>query len=218
MQKIFWNIKSVIVYEDFFNSGIIENSEFHNNYALVKNLSYNIQYLEFLDNTLKEEIHATLRMEFIKTYVIIGMSIIESVLYYFLKSNKLHKTNNYREITTLNTNDKKVGQTWLRAETKLFEKIDIPIEVEMNLDSMLKKAESHKILGNDNSIYIELNRLRKLRNKIHLYLIEQKLDTDWNNFQDNELNMIKSSLRKVIFSSVFNQEDQRKKELFDFLT
>ncbi len=35
-------------YEVFFDSGIIKNEKFHRTYDLVKNLSYNVQYIEFV--------------------------------------------------------------------------------------------------------------------------------------------------------------------------
>lgn len=217
MENIFWNINNNNTFVSFFFRVIKDNNEFHTSYELCKNLSYNCQYLEFLSNALNNRIHNSLRTEFIKTYVIIGMSIIESILYYFLKSKNLHKTNNYCEISVLQTNDKKVNNTWIRAVTTIYKKLDIPIEEEMNLDIMLKKSESNKVLGNDTDVYKELNRLRKLRNKVHLYLIEKNFDTDWNNFSLKELQLIKIALYKVLFSEVFIFEDDESLKLFSFL-
>ena len=115
------------------------------------------------------------------------------------------------------SNEKAVQGKTLKVETKIFQKIDPPIEVEMTLDSMLKKTEKKKLFGDDHSIYAELNRLRKLRNKIHLYYIEENLDHDWNNFNEKELRMMKKSLRKILFSDRFKDGSDLKEQLLDFL-
>ena len=215
--RIFWEVKSVSSYELFFDSGIKENDEFHRTYDLVKNLAYNVQYLEFISNSFKLEIHSVIRTELIKTFVITGISIIESILYYVLKSQKLHKSESYEEITVLSSNEKKVNNDYLKVETRLLKKLDEKREVVMNLDFMLKKTESYKLLGADNSVYKQLNHLRKLRNKIHLYLIESNLDHDLNNFKLKELILMKKTLSKVFLADLFNYPMDKKEKIFNFL-
>ncbi len=179
-KDIFWNVKDVAKYENFFETGIKENDQFHRTYELVKNLSYNMQYLEFISNVLKREIHTVINTELIKTFVITGMSVIESILYYAIKSKNLHKTDPFEEIAVFNSNEKKINGVIVKVETRLLKKLKENKEVEMNLNSMLQKTEKNKLLGDDHSIYRKLNHLRKLRNKIHLYLIEENLANDYN--------------------------------------
>lgn len=216
-KSIFWDVKSVTLYDNFFESGIQENEQFHRTYDLIKNLSYNVQYLEFISKAIKQDIHSIILTELIKTFVITGISIIESILYYVIKSKKLHKTTEYEEITIVNSNEKKVNGVFIKVETRLLKKLNKSKETEMSLDSMLKKTESYKLLGNDESVYKQLNHLRKLRNKIHLYLIEENLDHDYNNFKNKEIELMKKSLEKVFFSDFFNLNNDVKKELFNFL-
>lgn len=216
-KSIFWDVKSVTLYDNFFESGIQENEQFHRTYDLIKNLSYNVQYLEFISKAIKQDIHSIILTELIKTFVITGISIIESILYYVTKSKKLHKTTEYEEITIVNSNEKKVNGVFIKVETRLLKKLNKSKETEMSLDSMLKKTESYKLLGNDESVYKQLNHLRKLRNKIHLYLIEENLDHDYNNFKNKEIELMKKSLEKVFFSDFFNLNNDVKKELFNFL-
>ncbi len=73
------------------------------------------------------------------------------------------------------------------------------------------------MFGDDHSIYAALNQLRKLRNKIHLYYIEENLDHDGNNFNTKELRMMKKSLKKILFSDRFRDDGDVKEELLDFL-
>jgi hypothetical protein len=214
----FWNVKNIKEYQAFYESGIIENKHFKSVYALVKNLSYSTQYLEFIINSLNSKMHESIKMEMIKSTVIVGIGIIESILYYFIKSNNLQKETLYKEISTVTANDKKIGDDFIRVETKLYKKLEISIEEEMNLDYMLKRAESKRLIGSDSSLYAQLRRLRKLRNKVHLHLIEENLDTDWNNFQSKELIMIKKALDKLFCTkTIFNYDEASRLKIFDFL-
>lgn len=98
-KEIYWDIKDLHNYESFYDSGIIASANFPRTYELVKNLSYNTQYLEYLTKTLRKNLHVTINIETTKTYVLTGMSIIESILYYtillkviiFIKSENLKK-------------------------------------------------------------------------------------------------------------------------------
>lgn len=217
INDVFWSIKGVRVYEDYFRTGIFEAEDFKRNYELIKNLSYNCQYLEFLNNSLNEEIHASLRVEFIKTFVIIGMSIIESYLYYLLKSLNLQKTTEYEEIGTFDSNQKQINNTIIKIESKVLKKLEKRKDSLMNLDFLLKKIEGKKLFGDDRNIYKQLNYLRKLRNKIHLYIVDEKLDHDYNNFKNNELDIMKNALRAILLSNKFLMKIDQKEQIFDFL-
>lgn len=214
---IFWDIKDVAIYTAFFDGGIKENEQFHRTYELVKNLSYNVQYLEFISKSMQKKIHTVIRSELIKTFVITGMSVIESILYYVIKSKGFHKTDPFEEITVIKSNEKKVNGVFIKVETRLLRKLKDNKEVEMNLNFMLNKTEENNLLGDDHTIYQQLNHLRKLRNKIHLYLVEDKLDHDLNNFNSNELVLMKKSLKKVFYSELFDASNDKKNELFDFI-
>lgn len=87
----------------------------------------------------------------------------------------------------------------------------------MNLNFMLEKTESSKLLGNDREVYKKLNHLRKLRNKIHLYLIGKNLDHDFNNFNLKEYELMKTSLNIVLFSDLFIAPMEKRKQIFDFI-
>ena len=63
------------------------------NYMLLKNICYNMQYLEFLNKELDElELSAVLRPMTIKYFVITGMSVLEGLFTYIVKSNGYWKT------------------------------------------------------------------------------------------------------------------------------
>lgn len=210
-------IKIASQYANFFERLIKENSNFRKEYALTRNLSYNMQYLEYLSLRLRDDLHATIKMEFTKTFVITGMSIAESIFYYLIKARNLQRQNFFQLKAKVISNNKIVDGETLRIETTILKKLESPVEKEMSLDAMLKKVESKKLLGSDSQVYKELNHLRKLRNKIHLFAIEERLDTDWNNFGDREFELIKKALRAILYSEIFPENRAYKQKLFDFL-
>ena len=217
MNNIFWSVKNVSVYENFFKSGITETNNFKRNYELIKNLSYNCQYLEFLYNSLEQEIHPSLKVEFIKTFVITGMSIVESYLHYLLKELNLQKTTLYEEVAIFDSNQKQIQNQNYKIETRIRKKLEKPKDSVMNLDYLLKKTESKKIFGENSEMYKQLNYLRKLRNKIHLFIVEEKLDHDFNNFTENEMEIMKNALRVILFSDNFTANKNVKIKVFDFI-
>ena len=137
----FTEIKTKGEYSKFFNGTILPNKYFNKQYELVSNLSYNMQFLEFIDCRLKESLHASIKMELIKTFVITGMSVVESILYYLIKSNGLHAVIKYKEIFRTHSNSKKLNGNNLKIETIFWSELEAPEELEMTLDSMLKKVE-----------------------------------------------------------------------------
>jgi len=216
-KEIYWDIKDLYNYENFYKSGIFECVNFARTYELVKNLSYNTQYLEYLYKTLSKKLHVTIQTETIKTYILTGMSIIESILYYAIKRNNLNKVIEFEEINRFESNIKKVKNSHIKVETVILKKLLIPIEKEMKLSSMLQITESKKLLGNDLDVYIRLNYLRKLRNKIHLHFFVENLDHDFNNFNQSQYDLMRTSLKVVLFSDMFIMPIENRKQIFDFL-
>jgi len=216
-KEIYWDIKDLYNYENFYDSGILACANFPRTYELVKNLSYNTQYLEYLSKTLSKNLHSTIQVETTKTYVLTGMSIIESILYYAIKSKNLHKVKEFEEITRIESNTKKLNDSQIKVETVILKKLLTPKEKEMNLNFMLEKTETSKLLGNDRDVYRKLNHLRKLRNKIHLYLIGENLDHDFNNFKPREYELMRTSLKIVLYSELFKTPKEKRDQIFDFI-
>lgn len=208
---------------------LIENEDkIDKKYELKKNISYNLQYLEYLDFTLKDRTKLTdvIRIMTIRSFVIIAIGVIEGLLYYILQKRGLH-TKKKEELVTdkittqhfklLNTND----DTYY-IKSQMFRKLqeDEQVPEEMTLDTMLKKVQNKKILGDDNNIYEKLNYLRKLRNTVHVHIIGDKLDTrydtHYNKFDENELEMTKSIMHKLL-SELQILSDKSAQQAFSYL-
>jgi len=71
-------------------SYINDDEKSGNNYNLCSNLDYSLEYLEFLNNQIKNRTgrHFTIQTLNIKIFVITGMGVIEGLLYFMVKSLK----------------------------------------------------------------------------------------------------------------------------------
>lgn len=174
-------------------------------HAYVRNIAYNLQYLEFLSHTLDEEdLHATVRTLSQKTFVITGMSVVEAVLWYVLKKAGQQRREEWEEVQELNTQEFHQDGGVYRLINRICRKLPDPIDAEMPLDAMIKRVESKKLLGIDLQVYKDLNYLRRLRNRVHIHAVQHDKDTDWWNFNDREVKLMKRVLHSVLCSQLFD--------------
>jgi hypothetical protein len=213
-----WEIDYVDHFKSFFRLHIVNTEYFNNEYELINNLSYNFQYLQFLTNVLKkEELHEVIRRLNIKTYLIVSTSIIESILDYYLIKIGEYKTSEW-------VNHCSVPSDIYIDRGKTLKNIIItqiktePFLVKMRFDDVLKKIKDKKLLGDNNDLYISLNKIKKLRNKVHLNNIEADRDHDWNNFKEAEYYECSKCLRKILISNIFSVPREELISTFGFLT
>ncbi|MGE0470922.1 MAG: hypothetical protein AB7L09_14960 [Nitrospira sp.] len=207
----FWCPNGVDLIRLFLQRGMPKNKVIRHHTAFVGNISYHLQYLEFLNHLLTEkQLHVIVRQQTQKTFVITGMSIIEAILWYILRKEGMQKMEEWDEIGNFETSSFMNDTSELRIINTIVKKRDKPVEVEMSLDSMLKKVESKKLLGLDHQVYRKLNYLRKLRNRVHIHTVGFDHDTDWYSFSDKEVRLMKKVLHSVLSSELFKPEKEHK--------
>lgn len=190
----------------------VENVE-----AIRRNISYNIQYLQYLDITLKElDLSSVLFVQTYKTFIITGISIIEALFYFIIKERKLQKQTKWRSIKKVTTNEIISDEKIYRFENELFEKLKEYYDEEMTFDSMIKKVEDCKLLGIDHKVYGRLKYLRKLRNKVHIHAIDGRCDTDYNSFNVQDYRIMKEVLYELLAKYEFCSSPDLM-EIYDFL-
>ena len=80
----------------------------------------------------------------------------------------------------------------------------------MTFDAMIKCAKSNNIFGTGAAIYQKLEALRVLRNKVHLQVINNPTDTDWNSFNISDLSDVCKVVYAIFTSNIFSPNtDQR---------
>ena len=183
---------------------------------LRKNLAYNLQYIEFLDRLIKDiHLSTVLWTLNVKSFAVHSAAVVEGILNYVVVSKGCATTTEWQSCKKLPSNQYEVGENILFHETEVFIKIAHPILCEMTFDQMAKKVESKKLLGEVDGLYAAISRIRKLRNKIHLYSGEGSNDTDYNNFNASEYKLARNVLHGVLTCPLF--ETSARKNCFDYL-
>lgn len=145
----------------------------------MSNIAYNLQYLEYLQQTVKElSLSSVLLTQTYKSYIIVAVSVIESILFHLVQCHGSRK--------------------------KMLFKI-------------LKYIEKESLLGVENPFCDDLDRFRKLRNKVHLCEFKDGLSTDYIEFGNKEYTEIRSMLYDIATYDIFNLDDDAKQS-FRFLT
>lgn len=162
----------------------------------IDNISYNIKYLELLDQQLKRRIilnrdskelvlDDVLKKNMYKNFVITSMEIINAILYLIFKEKGLDK------------------------------------EAKTTLSNKIKYLEETYSLGLN--CYDKLHNLRKYRNKVHIIIDkydqnsndeENVYDTDWFTFDDSVYKEMKTVLKDILLN---NTEDDTHEETLYFL-
>lgn len=205
----FWSPNPIDLIRAFLRKGIPDDDVLAHNRAFISNIAYNLQYLEFLNHLLTDkQLHVTVRTQSQKSFVIGCMSIIEAILWYVLRKNRMHKIEEWEEIKEFQTPSFRNGDDEFCIKNTILKKRNEPIEREMTLDSMIKKVESKKLLGIEHQVYRDLNYLRKLRNRVHIHAVQHDRDTDWYSFNDQEVKLSKKVLFSVLSSDFFEPEEK----------
>lgn len=172
-------------------------------YLIKRNIAYNLQYLEYLEKQLKElELSSVLYVMTCKSYIVVGMGIIEGLFTNLLKSKKLWNTNEWESIKVIKSNENCLYDKKVKVQTEIFEKVN-SYEMRMDLDSMIKKVESKKLLTIEHSNFPAIKKLRTLRNRVHLQLGEHHSDNDYNNFGYSEKKMMGRILYTILTTNEF---------------
>lgn len=190
---------------------------FQHDYALRKNIAYNLQYLEFIDRCLSDlKMTTVMRTQNWKIFILVGCGVIESILSYLLIKKRLYAKTQYKLSCITSGNEKDLLGRKIKVDNYIYEKLPAAIREEMNFDAMLKKAESKQVLGTVSNLYPRLKHLRKLRNRIHIQEIGGPTDTDWNSFQYDDLCAMAEVLHSIFTGNIFKPTDEEKR-YFDYL-
>ncbi len=196
--ELLWNPTSLGDFTSIIRRKISHTSSDSREYVLVKNIWYNLQYLEFLLRlSAVESWHSVLFTQNIKSIVIISAGILEAILYHIIVTNRLNLST--KKIVP---NSKKSFQCsdirpWLSVEMVYFDTVP-EYEDQVSFDTLIKKTESGRLLWTDHTIYASIKKIQRLRNKVHIHIGNSSWDTDYNSFGSTELNECKAALHKVL--------------------
>jgi hypothetical protein len=185
--------------------------------GLQKNIAYSLQHLEFI-HRCGEDLNLTsvLWTQNAKTFIIVACSIIEALFFYLLRARGKAATTSWKSYRKLSGQEfKDVDGKKKKIDMEIFEKIEPEIFEEMTFDSMCKRVESKKLvaLGND-EFFKNLAYLRKLRNRVHVHIVEDDTDTDYLKINRKQYDVARKILFTLLTSELFTEV---REDLFDYL-
>lgn len=181
---------------------------------LRQNLSYSLQYIQFLELQLEElNLSSVMCTMIYKSYVITGMAILEGIFSNIIKSKGWWKQSFYESLGETTANEKKFGTEKYVIKTEILRKVGAH-DVQMTMDEMIKKLVHHHDALNINHLdYPVLRNLKQLRNRVHLQMIEGPNDHDYNAFDLSSKNDMQTILYHVLTSPNITNHPH----VFDFL-
>lgn len=180
---------------------------------MCSNFAYSMQYIEYIEKQLNElNLSSILITMLYKSYIITGMSIIELLFVYLLKSKGFWNQTEWDEYAEFKANSKEINGEIIKAETKLFKKVPLH-DMRMDLDSMIKKIEKKRILTIDHSVFPALKKLRELRNRVHLQLGEWAYEHDYNCIGSKEIQI----MRRILYTILTSPELCNNENVFKFI-
>lgn len=179
-----------------------------------KNISYSLQYLEYIELQLKElNVSSVIRSMLFKNFIIVAASIIEVVFYHLAKANGKIKLRYEKQVyrqdikkpKDINPNVSVDKFTLLGYET-----LDRGVEDMTKFEQLISIVRDNKLLIDTDlsktKNYLKL--LRKLRNKIHLTTATELSETDYNRFCYSDYLSAKYFLFTVLNDGIFGKEKQ----------
>jgi hypothetical protein len=178
----------------------------HNLYVLIKNLCYNLQLFEFQCQVQQDiKLSSVLEAEVRKNCILTGCAIIEGILYYIVFASGHHRTELWKHLRIVKGNEFVVsGSERRRIDITILSRLPTPVpKKEVRFRDLIEIAERHHLFGTDHMIYGRLQHLRRLRNKIHLYVSAEYGDHDYNIFSAHQFTEIKDVLRHTLATTIF---------------
>lgn len=213
-----WYPELINELEAHFRSYITEIADFDRSktYPLIKNLAYTLQYIQFLYRVISDlELTDVLYKQNVKSFIIHGAAVVEAIFQYLVIKKGYGANTEWESVKKFKSNEYQIKEDSFMNETEVFIKLNSPILQEMTFDQLAKKVESKKLLGDVSSLYAEISKVRKLRNKVHIQEIQNMYDTDYNTFNTSTFNLMRRVLYGVLTSEIFDNSSF--KHLFTYL-
>ncbi len=195
-----WSPTSVSDFENELKNG----SYYGMNKETRKNIVYSLQYLQFLQLQLEElNMHSVISTQVMKTYIVTAMSIIESVFMHIVKKNNCQKKTDWQVTSTRCSNAFVEDGIRKKYVISVEEELATPIEEKMNLEFLIQQIFNKNLLSLSHASFPYLKSLRKIRNKVHLFLVRYENDTDFLGIDHYDYLTARHLLYKTLTDPVF---------------
>lgn len=218
-EKDKWYPKPVANLEDYLKQFIVPIPGYKDKECrgLRKNIAYSLQHLEFIERCSKDlNLSSVLWTQNAKMFIIVACSIIEAIFFYLLRARGKAATTSWKSYRKLTGQEfKDIDGKKRKIDMEIFDKVTPEIYEEMSFDTICKRVESNKLvaLGNE-EFFKNLPYLRKLRNRVHVHIVEDDTDTDYIKISSKDYNLAKKVLFTLLTSELFPNV---REDLFDYM-
>ncbi len=169
-----------------------------------KNVAYSLQYLEFLEQC-DRDLHLTSVLATLnyKAFIITSCSVIEAIFFCVLLQNGRAAVTEWKSVQKVQSNEFRKGEACYKIENEIFKKLSEPELEEMSFNTMCKRVEGKKLIKLGQDVYNRIPYLRNLRNRVHIYGIENSTDTDYMRVNKSDFDQIKTTLKELLTCSLF---------------
>lgn len=208
-----WHPCPVNDFRNVVQQGLLENVDKN----ILSNIAYNLQYLQYLQLQMDElKLHCIVECLLYKAYIITSMSIIEAIFNQVLKcTNEFPQTDGWECIKQVKSTEYADDEKLYRLETSFFIKNE-PKDKQIDFNTTINRIKDKKLLGLDSSRFPDIKKLQKLRNRVHLQIVEGSSDTDYYKFNLSDVKLAKKTLYSVLTDKKIMINASYKKYL-DFL-
>jgi hypothetical protein len=212
-----WYPYSIERWNEFFQRLINDKSVSHK-YELRRNLAYNMQYLQYLSYTIDElDMSSVIITQTFKSFIITGVSVIEGIFHYLILKHDLQRKNHWDNVKELTSSEYGEAGSVYRHITTVQRKRASPEPIGMSFERMARRVEEKKLLGGSSTYYRRLHALRKLRNRVHLQLVDDAFDTDWKAFNRPDFDSMQELLYDLLSGSLF-KPTKAQLDMLEFLS
>lgn len=206
-----WHPTYVFAFENALSNGSLKGM----NKELRKNITYSLQYLQYLQIQFNEiHLHEVIAALLIKNYIITSMGIIEGLFYHLVKSNKYQLKDEWELDKTIKTNSLKEDNIEKKYEINVYKKLAKPTDRQMTFDQLINIVQNKKLISVYHSTYPYLRELKEIRNKVHLQIVKYDNDTDYMSVDYYDYLAMRSILYSVLVNKKFNVSD---KSIYEFI-
>lgn len=200
-----WLPVSVDRLDAFLASALKSDASYPNAIGMRRNLAYNLQYLEYMEQTLSGlKLTSVLITQTWKAVIIVGCGVVECLLHYFLITTNTYSETDWQLEFIATGSPKEINSAGVRIDSHVYKRLKVPKLKQMSFDAMLKRSEKKKVMGNSHEVYAKMNLLRSLRNRVHLQEMGSPRDTDWNAFNSKDHKIMLQVLYSILTSSPFS--------------
>ena len=148
--------------------------------------------------------HSIVEKQLQKSYIITALSIIEGIFWHLVKSKGFEKTSKWESLGVRETNPFKENGKYKKYEIEALQELETPRAERMDFEYLIAKVQEKKLIDINYKSFPHLKEVKKIRNKVHLFLTRFENDTDYLGIDPNDYILARYLLFSILRSKSFD--------------